>query len=174
MRRARRASSSVGSRVQRLFPQKEGSSLLASSGTRVTRHSTPSYPASFISLIASSGVRSGRPTVKTPSFIDLLSIVGSIKLTRRGPSTLADGEAAHTSLIIVLSTVFWQYNLCVRKSFKYRLYPNCSQIEALDVMLESHRRLYNLALRERRDVYEAQGRSVSYGEQSRRFKETRK
>jgi len=73
-----------------------------------------------------------------------------------------------------LSTVFWQYNLCVRKSFKYRLYPNCSQIEALDVMLESHRRLYNLALRERRDVYEAQGRSVSYGEQSRWFKETRK
>lgn len=41
-------------------------------------------------------------------------------------------------------------------------------------MLESHRRLYNLALRERRDVYGAQGRSVSYGEQSRRFKETRK
>jgi putative transposase len=41
-------------------------------------------------------------------------------------------------------------------------------------MLESHRRLYNLALRERRDVYEAEKRSVSYGEQSRRFKETRK
>jgi putative transposase len=73
-----------------------------------------------------------------------------------------------------LSIVFWQYNLCVRKSFKYRLYPNRSQIEALDAMLESHRRLYNLALRERRDVYEAQGHSVSYGEQSRRFKETRK
>jgi transposase len=72
-----------------------------------------------------------------------------------------------------LSIVFWQYNLCVRKSFKYRLYPNRSQIEALDAMLESHRRLYNLALRERRDVYEAQGHSVSYGEQSRRFKETR-
>ncbi len=41
-------------------------------------------------------------------------------------------------------------------------------------MLESHRRLYNVALRERQDVYKAEGRSVSYGEQSRRFKETRK
>lgn len=41
-------------------------------------------------------------------------------------------------------------------------------------MLGRHRRLYNLALRERRDVYEAEGRSVSYGEQSARFKESRK
>jgi putative transposase len=41
-------------------------------------------------------------------------------------------------------------------------------------MLETHRRLYNLALRERRDVYEAEERSVSYAEQSGRFKETRK
>lgn len=62
----------------------------------------------------------------------------------------------------------------MRKSFKYRLYPNRSQTEALNTMLGTHRRLYNLALRERRDVYEAEERSVSYGEQSRRFKETRK
>ncbi len=62
----------------------------------------------------------------------------------------------------------------MRKAFKYRLYPNRSQAEALDAMLETHRRLYNLALRERRDVYEAEERSVSYGEQSKRFKETRK
>src|SRR5215210_3016790 len=41
-------------------------------------------------------------------------------------------------------------------------------------MLEQHRRLYNLALRERRDVYETEERSVSYGEQSGRFKESRK
>ena len=41
-------------------------------------------------------------------------------------------------------------------------------------MLETHRRLYNLALRERRDVYQAEERSVSYGEQSGRLKETRK
>src|SRR5215216_4433628 len=62
----------------------------------------------------------------------------------------------------------------MRRSFKYRLYPNRSQSEVLDTMLESHRRLYNLALRDRRDVYEAEKRSVSYGEQSARFKETRK
>ena len=62
----------------------------------------------------------------------------------------------------------------MRRSFKYRLYPNSSQSEVLDAMLESHRRLYNLALQERRDVYEAKERSVSYGEQSARFKETRR
>jgi putative transposase len=62
----------------------------------------------------------------------------------------------------------------MRCSFKYRLYPNRSQSQVLDAMLESHRRLYNLALRERRDVYEAEERSVSYGEQSGRFKETRR
>lgn len=62
----------------------------------------------------------------------------------------------------------------MRKAYKYRLYPNRSQTEALDAMLESHRRLYNLALRERRDVYESEERSVSYGEQSGRFKESRR
>lgn len=62
----------------------------------------------------------------------------------------------------------------MRRSFKFRLYPNRSQTQALDARLEQHRRLYNFALRERRDVYEAEQRSVSYGEQSGRFKETRK
>lgn len=41
-------------------------------------------------------------------------------------------------------------------------------------MLESHRRLYNLALRDRRDAYESEKRCVFYCEQSSRFKETRK
>jgi putative transposase len=49
----------------------------------------------------------------------------------------------------------------VRKAYKFRLYPNRSQRNALEVMLESHCRPYNLALRERRDVYEAEKRSVS-------------
>ncbi len=62
----------------------------------------------------------------------------------------------------------------MRKAFKYRLYPNRSQAEALDTMLATHRRLYNLALRDRRDTYEGGERSVSYGEQSARFKESRK
>ncbi len=62
----------------------------------------------------------------------------------------------------------------MRKAYKYRLHPNRSQAEALDAMLETHRRLYNSALAERRDVYEAEGRSVSYREQSARLKEARK
>ncbi len=62
----------------------------------------------------------------------------------------------------------------MRKAFKYRLYPNRSQAEALDAMLETHRRLYNSALKERREVYEAEGRPVSYGEQSGKLKEARK
>ena len=62
----------------------------------------------------------------------------------------------------------------MRKAFKYRLFPNSSQAEALDLMLAQHRRLYNLALRERRDVYKVEGRPVSYGEQSGRFKASRK
>ena len=59
----------------------------------------------------------------------------------------------------------------MKKAFSYRLYPNRSQAEALDAMLETHRRLYNDALAERRDVYETENRIVSYGEQSGRLKE---
>jgi putative transposase len=62
----------------------------------------------------------------------------------------------------------------LRKAFKYRLFTNRSQEEALDTILKQHRRLYNLALRERRYVYETEERSVSYGEQSARFRDTRK
>src|SRR5919107_2625248 len=62
----------------------------------------------------------------------------------------------------------------MRKAFKYRLYPNHSQTVALDAMLGAHRRLYNLALRDRRDSYEGEGRSVSYAEQSARYKMSRR
>lgn len=86
---------------------------------------------------------------------------------------MADAYRRAHPFLMVWSAVLWQYDSCMRKSFKYRLYPNRSQAEVLDMMLEIHRRLYNL-LRERRDVYEAEGRSVSYGEQSGRFKHTRR
>jgi putative transposase len=62
----------------------------------------------------------------------------------------------------------------MRKAFKYRLYPNHSQTVALDAMLGAHRRLYNLALRDRRDSYEGEGRSVSYAEQSALYKVSRR
>ena len=79
-----------------------------------------------------------------------------------------------TSVSIVWNSISYAYNPFVKKSYRYRLYPNRSQVEALDTLLESHRRLYNLVLRERRDVYAAEGRCVSYGEQSARFREIRK
>jgi putative transposase len=41
-------------------------------------------------------------------------------------------------------------------------------------MLETHRRLYNDALAERKGVYEAEQRTVTYGEQSGKLKEARK
>lgn len=62
----------------------------------------------------------------------------------------------------------------MKRAFKYRLYPNRTQAEALDAMLETHRRLYNSALEERRDIYEQEKRAVSYGEQSGKLKEARK
>jgi putative transposase len=62
----------------------------------------------------------------------------------------------------------------VRKAFKYRLYPNRSQQAALSEMIETHRRLYNAALEERRAVYEAEKRTLSYGEQSAQLKGARK
>ncbi len=61
----------------------------------------------------------------------------------------------------------------MRRAYKFRLFTNRSQEQALDATLEQHRRLYNLALRERRDVYGAEGRTVSYGEQSARYRESR-
>jgi putative transposase len=62
----------------------------------------------------------------------------------------------------------------VRKAFKYRLYPTRQQDAAMSAMLETHRRLYNDALAERKQAWEQVQRSVSYGEQSGRLKAARK
>jgi putative transposase len=62
----------------------------------------------------------------------------------------------------------------VRKAYLYRLYPNRSQEQALEQMLETHRRLYNEALQARRDAFEREKRSVSYAEQSGKLKAERK
>jgi len=62
----------------------------------------------------------------------------------------------------------------VRKAFKYKLYPTRQQTVALSTMLETHRRLYNDALQERKHAWELSQRSVSYGEQSGQLKATRK
>lgn len=52
------------------------------------------------------------------------------------------------------------------KSYKYRLYPNRKQVEALTKQLDGHRFLYNQALEERKEVYETTGKGISYFTQS--------
>lgn len=61
----------------------------------------------------------------------------------------------------------------MRKAFKYRLYPTRQQSEAMSKMLETHRRLYNDALAERKNAWEREKRSVSYNEQSAHLKDDR-
>ena len=62
----------------------------------------------------------------------------------------------------------------MRKAFKYRCYPTRLQEAVLVALLETHRRLYNRALAERKDAYEQERRTVRYGEQSGQLKEDRK
>lgn len=61
----------------------------------------------------------------------------------------------------------------MRKAFKYRLYPTRQQAAAMSAMLETHRRLYNNALAERKQAWEQAQRSVSYGDQSGQLKHLR-
>ncbi|HEV2459276.1 MAG TPA: transposase [Ktedonobacterales bacterium] len=60
-----------------------------------------------------------------------------------------------------------------RKAFKYRLYPTAEQERTLAEMLETHRRLYNRALAERKTAWEERQESVSYGMQSAHLKDER-
>src|SRR5690348_14532849 len=61
----------------------------------------------------------------------------------------------------------------MRKAYKYRVYPNRKQEQALSTMVETHRHLYNRALAERKKAYEQEQRSVTYQEQSAHLKEER-
>jgi putative transposase len=61
----------------------------------------------------------------------------------------------------------------VRRAFKYRLWTNANQDRELSIMLETHRRLYNSCLDERKARYEANGITVRYASQSSRFKAER-
>jgi putative transposase len=53
----------------------------------------------------------------------------------------------------------------MRKSYKYRLYPNKQQGETIDKILENCRWLYNHFLAERKDKYEKEQKRVSYTHQ---------
>jgi putative transposase len=61
----------------------------------------------------------------------------------------------------------------VRKAFKYRLYPTAQQEQAMAEMLETHRRLYNRALAERKTAWDERQQSVTYGQQSAHLKDER-
>ena len=61
----------------------------------------------------------------------------------------------------------------MRKAFKYKLYPNKKQTQALEQTVETHRRLYNRALASRKDAWEQEQRSVTYEQQSAHLKEER-
>ena len=62
----------------------------------------------------------------------------------------------------------------MRKAFKYRLYPTRQQDAAMSAMLETHWRLYNTALSERKQEWEQAQRGITYGEQSDQLKAARK
>lgn len=61
----------------------------------------------------------------------------------------------------------------MRRAFKYRLFTNRNQERELGAALETHRRLYNACLEERKARYGAEKVTVGYGAQSARFKAER-
>jgi putative transposase len=61
----------------------------------------------------------------------------------------------------------------VRRAFKYRLWTNATQGRELAAALETHRRLYNACLEQRKTAWEAECRSVRYADQSAWFKAQR-
>ena len=58
-------------------------------------------------------------------------------------------------------------------TFKFRLYPNNDQRQALDRILEIHRQVYNAALQERREAWQRCGVSIRYADQANQLKEIR-
>jgi putative transposase len=61
----------------------------------------------------------------------------------------------------------------VRRAFKFRLFTNANQERELGIMLETHRRLYNLCLEQRRNTYKQHKHAVRYIDQSAEFKDLR-
>ena len=62
----------------------------------------------------------------------------------------------------------------LKKTFKYRLYPNKAQAEALSGQLSEACRLYNAALQERIEAYARHRQSISYYDQAAQLTEIRK
>ena len=60
------------------------------------------------------------------------------------------------------------------RTFKYRLFTNKSQRDALDYILWQQRILYNAALEQRKTVYEETGKGISYDDQWAHFRDERR
>jgi putative transposase len=54
------------------------------------------------------------------------------------------------------------YDVFMLLSYKFRLYPNTDQRQALDRILEIHRQVYNTALQERRHAWKRCRVSIRY------------
>ena len=61
----------------------------------------------------------------------------------------------------------------MRRAFKFRLYPSSNQARELGIMVETHRRLYNAALEQRKLAYETRGISPNYYAQANQLKDLR-
>lgn len=59
------------------------------------------------------------------------------------------------------------------RTYKYRLYPNHTQVEALDFLLWQGRNLYNAALEQRISIYRETGKGISYPGQWAHFRDLR-
>jgi putative transposase len=59
------------------------------------------------------------------------------------------------------------------RAYKFRLEPNVNQTRELEIALETHRRLYNACLEQRKTAYETEKKSVKYADQSSWFKSER-
>ncbi|OGG45115.1 MAG: hypothetical protein A3F84_11860 [Candidatus Handelsmanbacteria bacterium RIFCSPLOWO2_12_FULL_64_10] len=61
----------------------------------------------------------------------------------------------------------------MKRTYKYRLYPNRVQDKALDFLLWQGRNLYNAALEQRVKTYQETGKGISYSEQWAHFRDER-
>jgi len=61
----------------------------------------------------------------------------------------------------------------LRKTFKYRLYPTRAQVDLLNGQLGEGCRLYNAALKERRDAWRINRQSINYYQHANQLKEIR-
>jgi putative transposase len=59
------------------------------------------------------------------------------------------------------------------RAYKFRLEPNVNQTRELAIALETHRRLYNACLEQRKAAYETEKKAIKYTEQSAWFKSER-